>query len=43
MEKIQMSAGPGSNWGPCGQKAEILPTASTMPARAADWPIVDKK
>ena len=29
---IQISAEPGSNWGPCGRKAEILPTAPTMPA-----------
>ena len=28
---IWISAEPGSNWGPCGQKAEILPTAPTMP------------
>ena len=24
-----------SKWGPCGQKAEILPTALTMPANRA--------
>ena len=27
---IQISAEPGSNWGPCGRKAEILPTAPAM-------------
>ena len=31
--KIQISSEPGSNWGPCGRKAEILPTAPTMHAR----------
>ena len=30
--KIQVSAEPGSNQGPSGRKAEILPTATTMPA-----------
>ena len=31
---IQISAEPlGSNWRSCGRKAEILPTAPTMPAR----------
>ena len=33
---IQSSAEPGSNWGPWGQKTEILPTAPTMPATAAN-------
>ena len=28
---IQISAEPGLNWGPCGWKAEILPTAPTTP------------
>ena len=29
---IQISAKPGLNWGPCGRKTEILPTAPTTPA-----------
>ena len=32
---IQLSAEPGSNWGPCGRKAEILLNAPTMPAQNA--------
>ena len=31
--EIQISAEPGSNWGPCGRKAEILQTAPTIPAQ----------
>ena len=30
---IRISAEPVSNWGPCGRKAEILPTAPTMSAQ----------
>ena len=31
-KSVQISEEPGSNWGPCGRKAEILPTAPTTPA-----------
>ena len=41
--KIQISAKLGSNWGPCGQEAEILPTAPTMPAQNfMHWSYFDK-
>ena len=29
---LQISAEPGSNWGPCGRKADILPNAPTTHA-----------
>ena len=31
-KNVQISAEPGSTWGPCGLKAEILPTAPTAPS-----------
>ena len=33
---IRISAKPGSNWGPCGWKGEILPTVPTTPARVSE-------
>ena len=40
---IQISAEPKSNWGHCGWKAEILPTAPTMPARHSSLVLQKKK
>ena len=36
---IQISTEPGSNWGPFGRKAEILPTAPTTPAQYLSYGI----